>query len=410
MKSFKKFVAEVAQPKPEEEKRFKDQHTYEVIKHPVATDAQFTGEINKPKAKRIADQEGEANYDKAVKNPEKRMAAESVNEEVHTVDIDHTGDHDANAKKHNISLAHHKHGAYAVGKKKDLQKYLVKHYDSHEDAKGIHPEVFKESAEQIDEISKKLAGNYIKKAQMDTAHAGDQIATGSMGAQGASPDVKKGYQKQRDKGIAKLIRRRVGTRDAVAKLTGTARVAAKESTDADRARYDAADDRNKKKVTLPKAPWDKKDEELSAKQKKIDHNKNGKIDGQDLAMLRAKKKNESIDETTSSALKRPVTQTGPDGKTRTVMKKARNDKSDDSGQDIMGTNESATFIDEAVKLKRGPMRLKDGSQIMVSKEDADLLNKMFNDLSSTNQRKMQKVMMTDKAGFEEIRGFAREAL
>ena len=78
MKSFKKFVAEVAQPKPEEEKRFKDQHTYEVIKHPVATDAQFTGDIDKPKAKRIADQEGDANYDKAVKNPERRMAAESV--------------------------------------------------------------------------------------------------------------------------------------------------------------------------------------------------------------------------------------------------------------------------------------------------------------------------------------------
>ena len=34
----------------------------------------------------------------------------------------------------------------------------------------------------------------------------------------------------------------------------------------------------------------KKEEELSPKQKKIDLNKNGKVDGQDLAMLRAKKK------------------------------------------------------------------------------------------------------------------------
>jgi hypothetical protein len=343
MKSFKKFVAEVAQPKPEEEKRFKDMHTYETKPHPVAEPHQHTGDIQKPKSKRIADQEGDANYDKAVKNPEKRMATEEV--------------------------------------------------------------------EQIDEISKKLAGNYIKKAQMDTAHAGDQIATGSMGQAGASPDVKKGYEKQRRKGIAKLIRRRAGTRDAVAKLTGTARVAAKESTDADRARYDAADDRNKKKVTLPKAPWDKKDEELSPKQKKIDHNKNGKIDGHDLAMLR-KKKNEEVEvtETTSSALKRPVTQTGPDGKTRTVMKKTKIDKTDDRGQDVMGTQESVEMIDEAVKFKRGPIRLKDGSQVMVSKEDADLLTKMFKDLSPRNQREMEKVLMTDKSGFEEIRGFAREAL
>jgi hypothetical protein len=56
MKSFKKFVAEVAQPKPEEEKRFKDQHTYEVQPHPVALDHQFTGEIaGKTKQPRAAD-------------------------------------------------------------------------------------------------------------------------------------------------------------------------------------------------------------------------------------------------------------------------------------------------------------------------------------------------------------------
>ena len=61
---------------------------------------------------------------------------------VHTVDINHFGDHDANAKKHNITLK--KTGDYshdATGKKKDLQRYLAKHYDSHADAKKRHPEV-----------------------------------------------------------------------------------------------------------------------------------------------------------------------------------------------------------------------------------------------------------------------------
>ena len=66
----------------------------------------------------------------------------------HTVSIDHMGDYarDANAKKHNITLKRtsksmpHVHDA--TGKKKDLQKYLAKHYGSHEDAKDIHPEVF----------------------------------------------------------------------------------------------------------------------------------------------------------------------------------------------------------------------------------------------------------------------------
>ena len=45
MKSFKKHIAEVAQPKSPEEKAFKDQHSYETKSHPVAPDAVFTGEI-----------------------------------------------------------------------------------------------------------------------------------------------------------------------------------------------------------------------------------------------------------------------------------------------------------------------------------------------------------------------------
>ena len=67
-------------------------------------------------------------------------------EETHTVSIDHTGEHDEHAKKHNITLKKTKDTAHshdATGKKKDLQKYLAKHYDSHEDAKDIHPEVYK---------------------------------------------------------------------------------------------------------------------------------------------------------------------------------------------------------------------------------------------------------------------------
>jgi hypothetical protein len=233
MKSFKKFVAEVAQPKSKEEKNFKDQHEYEVVNHPVADPAQHTGDIGAPglpkaKAKRKADQEGDANYDKT-------------------------------------------------------------------------------------------------------------------------------YAKKDDDGV---------------KL---------ESTEMDRARYDADDDTKKKKVTLPKAPWEKKkDEELSPKQKKIDHNKNGKIDGHDLAMIR-KKKNEEADRT------------------------------DDRGQDSIQTRESVE-LEEAVSFKKGPVRLKDGKQVMVSAQDAKLLNKMFKDLSPANQKQMEKVAMMDKAGFDEIVGFAREAL
>lgn len=282
-KSFKQLVSEVAQPKGGDEKAFKDQHTIQKFNHPVALDHQFTGEIDKERRMRPAD---------------------------------YTAPADAAA------------------------------YDK---ATGIDDmgATLGEEAEQIDEISKKLAGRYIKKAQVDTAHAGDQIATGSMGQIGASPDVKKGYEKQRQKGIAKLVRRRMGTSDAVRKLTGTARVAATEETEETNesqkkslekklAAASAPSKKGKEAVTLPKAPWDK------------------------------------MKEATEIVL------------------------------------ESREMIDEAVRA--GNMRLKDGSSVKIKNEDAKLLNQMFKDLNSSNRRQMEKVMMTDKAGFEEILGFAREAL
>ena len=66
MKNFKDILSEISEPKSAEEKRFKDMHRVELIKHPVALDSQFTGEIEGvTRKKRIADQEGDASYDQA---------------------------------------------------------------------------------------------------------------------------------------------------------------------------------------------------------------------------------------------------------------------------------------------------------------------------------------------------------
>ena len=68
MKKFKDLVSEVAQPKAPEERRFKDQHTIELIKHPVAPDHVFTGDIpGLGDGKRIADKGGDDTYDQAYK-------------------------------------------------------------------------------------------------------------------------------------------------------------------------------------------------------------------------------------------------------------------------------------------------------------------------------------------------------
>lgn len=389
MKSFKNYMAEVAEPKSSEEKKFKDMHQPEVKPHPVAEPTQHKAE--KPKAKRKADQEGDANYDKA---------------------------------------------------------YTT------------------EDAEQIDEISKGLAGRYIKKAQMDTAHAGDQIATGSMGQSGASPDVKKGYEKQRKKGISKLIRRRAGTRDAVSKLTGTARVPAREEvsevtqsaikkpmnvtgpdgkvrTVMKRAKDVATDDHGQEKirenkkadlmkklaksaaaskkgkeaVSLKKAPWDKNEsveqlDELSPKtlksyQKKADRdagksfNKAGGIeDKEDDKGRNVWSGNNKASQKHGNLMRR--------GEKRSQGADLARKKLINKGHKSPKMSYEEVELDEAVKV--GNMKLKDGSSMKVTKEDAKLLNQMFKGLNNQNRKQMEKVMMTDKSGFNEIVGFAREAM
>ena len=162
----------------------------------------------------------------------------------------------------------------------------------------------------------------------------------------------------------------------------------------------------------------RQNEALSPKQKEIDHDKDGDIDGKDLAALRAKKKkplaasyNEELDETTNSALLKPVTTTGVDGKKRTVMKTAKPKITDDNGQDKIITNESILKeLAENVKFKVGLMKLKDGKSVVLKKQDADLLTQMFKDLSPNNRKKLGMVAMKDQSGFDEILGFAREAL
>ena len=408
MKSFKTLLSEVAEPKSAEEKRFKDQHTYEVIKHPVALDSQHTGEITPgqttDKGKRAADQKGDAAYDKA----------------------------------------YSKHGDGSTKLK--------------EDASGMN------AAQKMnfDKLYKKM----------------------NNGPEHKALKQKHGNQVKADDAFHAMVKAKAMGEDQ--QLT---------------------------------------DEELSAAQKKIDINKNGKIDGHDLAMLRAKKKKtegkktfRDVTEGLMSALKKPVTQTGPDGKTRTVMKTTRNVNKDDRGYDKIRTNESDELsdetleegpfkgigkmmmknklnraskslakqqaantqdkkdkwpgiapdqvnghhvraaskayddadkrgddilhqrkrtkaaldrlnkspnkdvkfpfnkrneevgtLDEGMKFKQGNLKLKDRSSVKITKEDADKLNKLMGGLDRNNLKRMEATAVKDKKSFNEILSFAREA-
>lgn len=67
-------------------------------------------------------------------------------------------------------------------------------------------------------------------------------------------------------------------------------------------------------------------------------------------------------------------------------------------------------LEENIKFKVGQMSLDNGDKVKLSAQDAKLLNQMFKDLNKANQKEFKSVLMTDKSGFEEILGFAKEAL
>ena len=67
-------------------------------------------------------------------------------------------------------------------------------------------------------------------------------------------------------------------------------------------------------------------------------------------------------------------------------------------------------LEEKVTFKTGIITLDDGEKVKLSRDDATLLTKFFRDLNPRNSKEMRKVLVKDKSGWEEILGFAREAL
>jgi len=204
----------------------------------------------------------------------------------------------------------------------------------------------------------------------------------------------------------------------------------------------AGSEKGKKAVTLKPAPWEKKENtnEASAHYTQSVAQHLAKKDGHDYHKLPVytlgkphqqgyhkkaqdalasgkyksglhdsiKKESVELDETTLSAIKKPVNITGPDGKTRTVYKTVKNKQTDDKGQDKISTNESNDILDEA--FKPGIVKFKNGQSMILKKEDSDVLNKMLKSLSKNNRTKMENLATKDKKGFAEILGFAKEAI
>ena len=484
MKTFKKILSEVAQPKSSEEKAFKDLHNQKPGQHPVAPDNQFSGDIGKAKASRPADQEDDSNYDQAYGNKpnqepvlragrkfsqfraneskdmtnakaldkassasaegkkkvslakapwEKSDKNESISEAELDEAIDDMSDETLEEgpfkgigkmmMKRKLVKTNKKLGkAYDAEKKKSRAEYdhnlpsqsakHDKHTKNMQDL-GSKMRRTKKAYDRLDDNMQYEAAGYempkVARQDMDTdGHRAKynraDTTLNSIGgkkptshehaefhhersthyhANHADYDMrnKKNYhahmelahnnanQHIQEYNDAKDPKEKEHHMKEYHKYNNHIKKVSNGDEHNKRARelphhhnkqYDSHHDMNKSikwdssavnesivneiSETLSEIAFGKWNEALKGGQKKLDHNKNGKIDGHDFAIMRARKKsNEEVDvvETTSSAMRHMVTQTGPDGKTRTVMKKLRSDRTDDRGQDVIRTNEAS---------------------------------------------------------------------
>ena len=85
--------------------------------------------------------------------------------------------------------------------------------------------------EDVSEISKGMASRYIKKSQVSTADAAKSVERGNIDSKSPDRDIAKAGKAQAKKGIKTFINRNKGTSTAVDKLTGKAKVPAREGVD-----------------------------------------------------------------------------------------------------------------------------------------------------------------------------------
>lgn len=175
----------------------------------------------------------------------------------------------------------------------------------------------------------------------------------------------------------------------------------------------ALDNSPKKKVTLPKAPWDKMKEETMS---------DAETSKRENIVKSMKKNTQSFKDrygdrwksvmyatATKNAMKEALDPVGKedgdvdnDGKHHTASDKYLKNRR----KAIAAKMKESFDLDEAFKV--GTLKLKDGSSVSLTKESAEALNGLFNQLNSSNKSKMEERLMSDSTGFDEILSFAKE--
>jgi hypothetical protein len=323
MKTFKHILSEVAQPKAGEEKAFKDQHKIELIKHPVAPDLQFTGEIESMPAKK------------------KKPADYAKGEDEKAYDQ-----------------------AYSV---KDKPFKMPRNID--EEIEELDEKALSQNQQQL--MGMALA---LKRGEMDPSEASDTV---QKLAKDMSMKDLEDFASTKHKGLpVKKESRKLSFKEMVDKVI-----------DEEDLQENAYEEIPMMKSQLHYIMY-AADEIIEFLDMGLDPEEwyQNKL----AAVFHEMKSLHAYME----------------GEKRLYSTDGEDEDEDDLMMAYYG--EEVEGLDEAVKV--GSLKLNDGTTVKVSDKDSKLLNSLLNNLNAKNRQQMEKVMMTDKNGFEEILGFAREAV
>jgi hypothetical protein len=378
MKNFKDLVSEVAQPQSPEERRFKDQHTIEVIKHPVAPDHIFTGEIpgrgDNSDNKRRADQEGDSSYDLAYKTkvdntlPQRAGAGKQVAEE----------------KKSITEIL-------GVNKKKDEKddesmeeglKASCGCDDSCDHCGGEH---------KVEEIGKECSccGNEIKGIE-EGGCSGDKLNA-------EKKPVKKATTKESDTDSAKTIEPEVQKKKVLKgegkPKTGPTSVTIKDSNGKT---LSMTFKEMLNKVSTEEELLESPQQEIPMMLKQLHFICYATEEIQDYLKMEGQDPEEWWQNKLAEVF----------SNVKSLYAYSKGD------QMVNGKPLSAAKMYTAAyeSIEAGKFQLQNETVIEVSEEDATILNNMFDELNETNTTEMYNVLIADEAGYNEILTFAKENL
>jgi len=448
MKQFKDLLSEVAQPKSGEEQRFKDLHKVELIKHPVALDSQFTGEIEGvTKQKRAPDQEGDATYDPqyAVKDAPFKMPRD-IDEEVEETVEEET------APKSKLTFKG------LIEKVVVTDEYVEEDFD--EDPISESPEYVSEDPQQeipmmmrqlhfiayaADEIMEDLADGddpeewYQNKlantfSMMKSLYA---YSAGKHAADKDEDDLAAGY-------IASGVYEETEVKEATAHRVGKSfsAMSGAGSMERDYIVYVDGDTKNPVAKYPTSDQAKKKRDQLKAQGKDADYKdvkRRSTLKYQDQTPDPRDKKesvefdlneakidvdyigNDSQKASHEKRFKVKISMHGDgqayvSGEPRDVWKFAVDHYGDqeDAADVHPGLAKSAGYqvkesLEEAT-FKPGNLKLKNGDSVKIQMADIKVINALMKGLNPKNRKEMEATLMKDKKGFQEILDFAKEAI